>query len=211
MLRKGEDGLTFSSWEVSEGHFLGVWGVLLGRQQGQPVTLQQHSLVWVSSSLPFFLWLCCVFIAVSGLLWLCEQAQLPCGLWALSSPPGVEPVSRVLEGGFLTTGPPGRSHPFLFWLSVMVRQSVVVNPSSLHGAWSASPRVLAYCGWGDAEHLLGSVGWAQSWGREMQTYWHHPLHATALSLDKLAVLFGLCLCPGHSLLPGVCGYAWEAV
>ena len=42
MLRKGEYGLTFSSSEVSEGHFLGVWGVFLGRQQGQPVTLQQH-------------------------------------------------------------------------------------------------------------------------------------------------------------------------
>lgn len=113
----------------------------------------------------------------------------------LSSPPGVEPVSPASEGGFLITEPPGKSHPFLSWPSVMVYQQVVL--SSILLAWLPEvlvPRVLAYCGWGDSGHLPCSVGWAQSWGWEI--YWHHPLHATVLSLDKLPVLFRLCLMPG---------------
>ena len=30
-------------------------------------------------------------------------------LWNLSFPPGIEPMSPELEGGFLTTGPPRKS------------------------------------------------------------------------------------------------------
>ena len=30
-------------------------------------------------------------------------------MWDLSSRPGIEPTSPALEGGFLTTGPPGKS------------------------------------------------------------------------------------------------------
>ena len=33
-------------------------------------------------------------------------AQLPCGMWDLPRP-GIELVSLALQGGFLTTGPPG--------------------------------------------------------------------------------------------------------
>ena len=36
------------------------------------------------------------------------QTQLPCGTWNLPGP-GMEPVSPVLAGTFLTTGPPGKS------------------------------------------------------------------------------------------------------
>jgi len=32
------------------------------------------------------------------------QAQVPCGMWALSGP-GIEPMSPTLAGRFLTTGP----------------------------------------------------------------------------------------------------------
>ena len=35
------------------------------------------------------------------------QAKLPCGMWDLPGP-GVEPMSPVLAGGFLTTGPLGK-------------------------------------------------------------------------------------------------------
>lgn len=36
-------------------------------------------------------------------------------LWHGELPrPGVEPVSLALQGGFLTTGPPGKSHGYIF-------------------------------------------------------------------------------------------------
>ena len=36
---------------------------------------------------------------------------LPCGMW---HPPGIEPVSPALAGGFLSTGSPGKSLSFVF-------------------------------------------------------------------------------------------------
>ena len=36
------------------------------------------------------------------------RTQLPCGMWDLPGP-GMGPVSPALVGGFLTTGPPGKS------------------------------------------------------------------------------------------------------
>ena len=42
------------------------------------------------------------------------QAQLPLGMWNLPRP-GIEPVSLGLEGGFLTTGLPGKAlYLFIF-------------------------------------------------------------------------------------------------
>ena len=41
------------------------------------------------------------------------RAQLPCGMWHPPRP-GIEPVSLELAGGFLTTGPPGKSFFFFF-------------------------------------------------------------------------------------------------
>ena len=37
-------------------------------------------------------------------------------LWhmGLVARPGIKPMSPVLEGGFLTTAPPGKSHPYPF-------------------------------------------------------------------------------------------------
>ena len=32
-------------------------------------------------------------------------------MWDLSSQPGIEPASPALEGGFFTTGPPGKAVP----------------------------------------------------------------------------------------------------
>ena len=37
------------------------------------------------------------------------RAYLPCRRWDLPGP-GIEPVSPALQGGFLTTGPPGKPH-----------------------------------------------------------------------------------------------------
>ena len=34
--------------------------------------------------------------------------------------PGIEPASPALAGGFLSTEPPGKSHPFLFNLCVFM-------------------------------------------------------------------------------------------
>ena len=41
------------------------------------------------------------------------RAQLLLGMWNLLRP-GIEPVSPALAGGFLTTGPPGKSQLFSF-------------------------------------------------------------------------------------------------
>ena len=58
-----------------------------------------------------FIWLCLSCSTSAQEHW----AQLPQGMWDLGSGPGMEPESSVLEGGFLTTGPPGRSQgkPFI--------------------------------------------------------------------------------------------------
>ena len=40
------------------------------------------------------------------------QVWLPCAMWALPRP-GIEPVSPKLQGGFFTTGPPGKLCLFL--------------------------------------------------------------------------------------------------
>ena len=64
-----------------------------------------------------FLWLCLdlaaageLFIVVWGLLSsLGLSCPSACGI--LIPQPGIEPVSPALEGGFLTTGPSGKSWP----------------------------------------------------------------------------------------------------
>ena len=40
------------------------------------------------------------------------QAQLPHSTWTLPGP-GIEPTSLALAGGFLTTGPPGKSRELM--------------------------------------------------------------------------------------------------
>ena len=52
---------------------------------------------------------CCGAGALERRLSSCgTRAQLPCGMWDLPGP-GMGPVSPALVGGFLTTGPPGKS------------------------------------------------------------------------------------------------------
>ena len=41
------------------------------------------------------------------------RASLPRGVWNLPGP-GIEPMFPALAGGFLTTGPPGKSHIAIF-------------------------------------------------------------------------------------------------
>ena len=40
----------------------------------------------------------------------------PRGKWDLFPRPGIEPMPPVLEGGFLTAGPPGKSPSFFFYI-----------------------------------------------------------------------------------------------
>ena len=49
-----------------------------------------------------YFWLCCIFVETGGLSW-------PDTYGILVPGPETESVSRVLEGAFLTTGPPGSS------------------------------------------------------------------------------------------------------
>ena len=51
------------------------------------------------------------------LLWL-AGCPMACGI--LVPPPGIEPMSPALQGGFLTTGPLGKSLFFVFILAALV-------------------------------------------------------------------------------------------
>ena len=46
-----------------------------------------------------------------------RRLSCPAGCGILVPRPGMEPASPVLEGGFLTTGPPGKSHDFVSFSS----------------------------------------------------------------------------------------------
>ena len=96
----------------------------------------QDSIAMVQSYFSFIYFLniyLFIYLAVSGLR--CSMQDLRCGVWdlslrhagslvaarSLSCPtacgilvprPGIEPVSLALEGGFLTTGPPGKSQSY---------------------------------------------------------------------------------------------------
>ena len=82
--------------------------------------------------LRIYLWLCWIFVAVCGIsccnAWASLRLQcagsrahgpvaaarglgFPClpGMWDLSPWPGIKTMSTALEGGFLTTGPSGKS------------------------------------------------------------------------------------------------------
>ena len=54
-------------------------------------------------------------IEVCGPVFSCGAwASLPCNIWDLPQP-RIEPASPALEGGFLTTGPPGKLPQFNFY------------------------------------------------------------------------------------------------
>ena len=57
----------------------------------------------------FFFWLCWIFIAVHGLSLVIHWLSCPTAWGILVPQPQIKPVSSALEGGFLTTGLPGKS------------------------------------------------------------------------------------------------------
>ena len=66
---------------------------------------------WVSNCGGFS---CCGVWALEQELSSCgTQVQLPHGMWDLPRPE-IEPVSPALQGGFLTTGPPGKPHHYSY-------------------------------------------------------------------------------------------------
>ena len=62
----------------------------------------------VASHLLFFFSCAGSSLPCTGFSW-DLQAQLGHGMWDLVPQPGIEPLSPALAGGFLTTGPPGKS------------------------------------------------------------------------------------------------------
>ena len=61
------------------------------------------------------------------------RAQLLHGMWDLSGP-GLEPVSPVLAGGFLTTAPPGEPYVFLPYLTVTTLYLIFLKYIKQQGA-----------------------------------------------------------------------------
>ena len=103
-----------------------------------------------------FIWLRRVLVAACGLLssgvWALKHMHwgsvvVACGLSCpaacgiLVPRPGIEPASPALEGGFLTTGPPGKSPELLFflfpnlWYQMNIPRLVII--CLLMGIWDA--------------------------------------------------------------------------
>ena len=82
-------------------------------------------------------------VAVHGLSSCRVQAQLPhtCGILVLR--PGIEATSPALEGGFSTTGPPGKSL-FPFFIQVFVVINFPLNTALVLITWILACSVLKY-------------------------------------------------------------------
>ena len=66
------------------------------------------------------------------------RASLPCSMWNLPGP-GIKPTSPALAGGFLTTGPPGKSN-----LSAFYRLRKLTNsrePNTIYPGDSWQPQI----------------------------------------------------------------------
>ena len=111
----------------------------------------------------FFFWLYCISIEACGLLSICGvrasqcsgcscgaqahsgcsgcglRSQLPRGVWDLPGS-GIEPVSLVMAGGFLTTGPPRKPQPEIFLKYHLLGNSLAVQWLEL-GAFTAVAQV----------------------------------------------------------------------
>ena len=79
--------------------------------------------------LPFsFSWLHWVFVAHGLSLVVVHRLSCPMACGTLVPQPGMEPVSSALEGGFLTTGPPGKSLYNTFRLHSLLATSALFLP-----------------------------------------------------------------------------------
>ena len=56
-----------------------------------------------------FIWLCWVWVAILWIFVVAQWLSCPAACGILVPWPGIEPASFAMEGGFLTTGPPGKS------------------------------------------------------------------------------------------------------
>ena len=79
----------------------------------------------------------------------------PKACWVLAYQPEVKPESPAFEGGFLTTGPPGKS-PF----SAVLRDERLVWSSSVQDVYLSSPSIyllrhLFILGWTDGDLYCG--------------------------------------------------------
>ena len=80
----------------------------------------------------------------------CEkQAQMLPGMWDHPTP-GIEPMSLALQGGFLTTGPPGKSYVLffkcLFYNNYRYTRSYKDSAEFLCGLHSTSLMLIFYFG-----------------------------------------------------------------
>ena len=55
------------------------------------------------------IWLCWVWVAILWIFIVAQWLSCPAACGILVPWPGIEPASFAMEGGFLTTGPPGKS------------------------------------------------------------------------------------------------------
>lgn len=72
-----------------------------------------------------YFWLCCIFVETGGLSW-------PDTYGILVPGPETESVSRVLEGAFLTTGPPGSSLHSSIYLSTFSSRRSFIHSFTFH-------------------------------------------------------------------------------
>ena len=117
--------------------------------------IQQFTISFIYSFIYLFIWLRWVLVASCGSwvhrldLWCRHMGTVVAASWLSCSSacgilvpqPGIEPVSPALQGGFLTTGPSGKSWGNLN-LACVLRNSFAVNTTTSSstdscGAWLA--------------------------------------------------------------------------
>ena len=136
-----------------------------------------------------FFWLCWIFIAVHGLSLMVRWLSCPTAWGILVPQSQIKPVSPALEGGFLTTGPPGKS-PDLQHLDLglpasrTVRNECCVRPPSI---WSWLPKKTNTLGDIHSPHLClcPSILIFSSLHFSLRTVYWHSFKLTSSFLDHI--------------------------
>ena len=117
------------------------------------------------------------------------QAQLPFGLWDLPRL-GIKPVSPALAGGFLTTGPPGKSK-FVF----LCTRTAPFCPHWEHHLLNLHPRFYSFTcslrntGWSTPQPRQGKGQVCKAHPRVSSWVPEAPLHIASLGVNQVVAAF----------------------
>ena len=131
----GEWDVNFQDRVCWEGHCR-RWRQLEGQPDGKRDEHPSASLISCVSTILssfLFIWLHWVFVAHGLSLVVVHRLSCPKACGILVPQPGMEPASSALEGGFLTTGLPGKSFYNTFRLHSLLTTCALFLPGHHHG------------------------------------------------------------------------------